>query len=359
MWKKESRRVAPSIRRLTVMTTALFTSLAAFAATANPASATHTVTNPGSASIAELQQQIIDKQHELEVVNEQYLQAEETLTIQSASADAANAMYAQAEAHLLQAQQSLGIISASAYKGPQLAGLSVLMTSTSPREVLDKLATLDLIAADSNDQIAEYAQAQAATAQTKQAADSAKAAAEKTTADIAAKKTQLESEVPNLEAQLGSLTADQRAAVLTASGGQAVEPAPQSAAPLVAAAAPSPVVSSGSSAAQAAVQAALSRLGSPYSWGATGPNTFDCSGLLLWSYGQAGVGLPRTSSSQKSVGPKVSLSQLLPGDLLWEPGHIAMYIGNGQIVHAPTTGDVVKVVSVGTFKWSSANRPTG
>ena len=351
--------MASSIKRLVAITAALLMSLAAFAATANTASATHAVNDSAVASVAELQQQIIDKQHELEVVNEQYLQAEETLTAQSASADAAAATNAQAATDLMQAQQSLSVLSASAYKGPQLAGLSVFMTSASPREVLDKLATLDLLAAGNNDQLTEYAQTQTAAAQAKQASDGALAAAQKTTDDIAAKKTLLESEVPKLETQLGSLSAEQRASVLATSGGQAVAPAPPTTAPAAAAAAPSQGSGGGSSAAQVAVQAALSRLGSPYSWGATGPNTFDCSGLLLWSYGQAGIGLPRTSSSQKGVGPNVPLDQLLPGDLLWEPGHIAMYIGNGQIVHAPTTGDVVKVVSVGTFKWSSANRPTG
>ena len=101
---------------------------------------------------------------------------------------------------------------------------------------------------------------------------------------------------------------------------------------------------------------ALSKLGSPYVWGAEGPSTFDCSGLLQWAYLQAGLVLPRgwraTSASPRTPVP---VDQMQPGDLLVyaydtsDAGtihHIAMYIGDGQMVHAPRTGDVVRVVPV-------------
>lgn len=105
----------------------------------------------------------------------------------------------------------------------------------------------------------------------------------------------------------------------------------------------------------AAVNAALSKLGSPYVWGAEGPDTFDCSGLILWSYAQAGLSLPRLASDQYFASRPIDVSQLAPGDVLvyaYDPGdestihHITMYIGNGQMVHAPHTGDVVRVVPV-------------
>jgi len=104
-----------------------------------------------------------------------------------------------------------------------------------------------------------------------------------------------------------------------------------------------------------AVAAALSKLGSPYVWGAEGPDTFDCSGLVQWAYAQAGLSLPRLASDQYFASRPVDVSQMLPGDVLvyaYEPGvestihHITMYIGNGQMVHAPHTGDVVRVVPV-------------
>ncbi|MDH5278695.1 MAG: C40 family peptidase [Actinomycetota bacterium] len=105
----------------------------------------------------------------------------------------------------------------------------------------------------------------------------------------------------------------------------------------------------------AAVAAALSVLGSPYVWGDEGPDTFDCSGLVQWSYQRAGLVLPRLASEQYFASTPVPVSDLRPGDLLVYAydtddrstiHHITMYIGNGQMVHAPHTGDVVRVVPV-------------
>jgi cell wall-associated NlpC family hydrolase len=106
-----------------------------------------------------------------------------------------------------------------------------------------------------------------------------------------------------------------------------------------------------------AVAAALGVLGSPYVWGDEGPTTFDCSGLVQWSYLQAGLVLPRLASDQYRASTPVPYNQLQPGDLIVYAydvsdestiHHITMYIGNGQMVHAPHTGDVVKVVPVYT-----------
>lgn len=102
--------------------------------------------------------------------------------------------------------------------------------------------------------------------------------------------------------------------------------------------------------AQVAVDAALSKLGSPYLWGATGPNRFDCSGLMVWAWAQAGVSLPRTSHSQFTNLRSISRSELQPGDLVFAGSprvhHVGMYIGNGQIVHSPRSGYTVAVRSM-------------
>jgi cell wall-associated NlpC family hydrolase len=97
------------------------------------------------------------------------------------------------------------------------------------------------------------------------------------------------------------------------------------------------------------VKAAKSKLGTPYKWGATGPNAFDCSGFTQWVYRQNGKYIPRTSSEQKNSGTVVSLSQLKVGDLVWRPGHIGIYVGNGQVIHSPHTGAVVSYTSVSGF----------
>jgi cell wall-associated NlpC family hydrolase len=90
----------------------------------------------------------------------------------------------------------------------------------------------------------------------------------------------------------------------------------------------------------------MSQQGKPYVWGAAGPDSYDCSGLTMWAWAQAGVSLPHQSAEQQALGTPVSQGQLQPGDLVFfgSPAyHVGMYIGNGMMVHAPTTGDVVKV----------------
>lgn len=111
--------------------------------------------------------------------------------------------------------------------------------------------------------------------------------------------------------------------------------------------APPPSVSNPSSVAAGAVAAAESRIGDPYVWGAVGPNSFDCSGLVMWAYAQVGVSLPHYSGSQYAVTAPIPMAELQPGDLVFfaNPGeHVAMYIGNGEIIQAPYTGADVQVV---------------
>lgn len=111
-----------------------------------------------------------------------------------------------------------------------------------------------------------------------------------------------------------------------------------------------------------AVDAALSRLGSPYRWGATGPGQFDCSGLIVWAYRQAGVSLPRTSRAQFAALTPITRSELRPGDLVFAGSpvhHVGMYIGNGQIVHSPHSGAVVSIRSMERRDLAGFRRVTG
>jgi cell wall-associated NlpC family hydrolase len=120
-------------------------------------------------------------------------------------------------------------------------------------------------------------------------------------------------------------------------------------------AAPSPADGAGTTTTQltAALRAAESRKGLPYVWGAAGPTSFDCSGLVQWSFAQAGVSMPRVAADQARTGPAVPVSQLEPGDLLFyhtdptDPGyisHVAIYLGNGWMIQAPQPGQSVQVV---------------
>jgi cell wall-associated NlpC family hydrolase len=140
--------------------------------------------------------------------------------------------------------------------------------------------------------------------------------------------------------------------VLLVGAGVALSPLPASAhvpGPLPPPSVPAGPIVAPTAAAQVAVDTALAQLGDPYVWGAAGPDAFDCSGLTQYVYGAAGVSLPHSSSMQSAVGTPVSYYDLQPGDLVffYSPvGHVGIYIGNGQMIHSPHTGDVVKIVDL-------------
>ena len=118
--------------------------------------------------------------------------------------------------------------------------------------------------------------------------------------------------------------------------------------------------------AAAAVRAALGQVGKPYRWGATGPASFDCSGLTRFAYTHAGLTLPRTSRQQWTAGRHVQVEGLRPGDLVFwahdpaDPStihHVGMYVGQGLMVHAPHTGALVRVDALRPSGYAGATRP--
>lgn len=105
-----------------------------------------------------------------------------------------------------------------------------------------------------------------------------------------------------------------------------------------------PAKPAASSTGQKVVDAVYSKIGAPYAWGATGPSSFDCSGLTSWAYAQAGKQIPRTSQAQASGGTPVAISDLQPGDIVAYYGgasHVGIYVGNGKIVDALNSGTPV------------------
>jgi peptidoglycan DL-endopeptidase CwlO len=112
--------------------------------------------------------------------------------------------------------------------------------------------------------------------------------------------------------------------------------------------------------AEVAVEAALAQVGDPYQWGAAGPDSFDCSGLTMYAWTQAGVSLPHNSGAQFAATTRIPQSEWQPGDLLFFGSpihHVGMYIGSGQMVAAPYTGSSVGVFSVNRSDYVGAGRP--
>ncbi|WP_218952175.1 C40 family peptidase [Amycolatopsis anabasis] len=278
-----------------------------------------------------------------EKLNEEYLTAKENLTAKQGEYDKATQDLEAAKQAGVKASGDEQVFrvdvdrlaGASFTSGAQLGKLSALLSGTSAQDFLERSSALDLLAAKKNEALSKLtgavqqftaAQQQATDAQAR--AQAAKEAAAKLVTDIEARKKALEDQIKQLDAADRQLSAADRAAQRDPGGevpGSVKAPGP---------------------AAQAAVNAALSRIGKPYRLSATGPNEFDCSGLTSWSYRQAGIGIPRTASQQQGFGASISRDQLQPGDLVFygSPAyHVGMYIGAGKMVHAPQPGEVVKV----------------
>lgn len=330
--------------------------------------------------------------------------AEAAATAADEAADAASDASVTAAQDAAEYQVAMDAFASASFQGGSPSSVSALMTADSTEDLLDRVAVLDQVAADSKQTMdlalvaqeaaaaadADAAAAASAAVQAAADAEAAKVAADQAAADAAAaqqsaeaKKSEMDAAVAEYETLYNELSEQERAAAAAeaerqraesaallaaataaapaaaagapvaeapAAGGGAAAPAAD--APVAAAAAaPAPVVSGGSSAGQAAVAAALGKVGSAYVFGASGPSSFDCSGLTSWAWKQAGVSIPRTSRGQAGL-QSVPLDQLQPGDLVtyYSPvSHVGMYIGNGQIVHAstPRTGVTITTVAKG------------
>ncbi|WP_304548897.1 C40 family peptidase [Blastococcus sp. TF02A-26] len=323
---------------------------AALALTALPGTA---AAEPGTATTPQQAAQLVAAaSHELEVLSEQINEAREVLAQQQQAAAAAHAEVEQTRVELDALDGQIRQVARSAYTGTDdsLATLEMLMTSDSAEDFVSSLSMLDQIAGHTTGVLDDVSAAAQEAEQAQAEADAAQAAAQQTLDDLSAQEDQLESDIAEYQRQYAELTAAQQQQVQQAEAthsGETVAPA----------AVARPVAASGS--AQAAVDTALAQVGDRYVWGAGGPDAFDCSGLTQYAYAAAGVSLPHSSRMQSQMGTAVSRAELQPGDLLffYSPvSHVAMYIGNGQMVHASTSSQPVKVVGMDSMGGITAMR---
>ena len=316
-----------------------------------------TSSSSSSETSATVQQQIAEKQAELASVNEEYLDAKLELDKQNAAKAEADAQLAAAQTDLATHKQAVADLGAEQFKSGMLPASAMLLSGESPSDFIDKANSKVQVDSFNDQKIQSLADAEAATEQSKQQADAAQTAAAQAIDTIAEKKTYIEAELPKLEEKLASLTEQERQALEASQGGntEAAQEAaanPQAAQATEESAAPAAV--SGNAA--TVVNWAMSQRGKPYVWGGAGPNGYDCSGLTMMAYKQIGISLPHSSGAQKGFGSSVSLSALQPGDLVFAPGHVAIYIGNGTVVHAPTFGSPVRTMPMEYMSFSSAKR---
>jgi cell wall-associated NlpC family hydrolase len=300
------------------------------------------------ATSAEAARLVAARGHELEVITERFNEARVGLAAQQEAAKAAVATMEQATAQLAAAQQQVRGLARTAYTGEGLGPVQALLTSDSADAFVDRVATLQLVAGHQAGILQSAAAANVAAAQAQAAAQRAADEAQGTYDRVAAQQAALQAEVDGYRAAFTALSAQEQRAVVSSSheGERASrsedreDDADREEAPTGA-----PVVADGD-AAQTAIDTAMAQRGKPYVWAAGGPNSYDCSGLTAYAFRAAGISLPHSSAAQSRMGQAVSRDQLQPGDLVffYSPvSHVGIYIGNGQMVHAPTSGDVVKV----------------
>jgi peptidoglycan DL-endopeptidase CwlO len=264
-----------------------------------------------------------------------------------------------AKSRLATYQSDVDKFAAAMYMGGRTDGMNAIMTAESPQQLIGKLAVQRVISTAMLSQMATYraTREEAAKAEkesAKSAAD-AKTAAEQATAvraSLQSKQSRLQLQIGIVKSQYLALTPHERTE-LAAPGpppppvamAAAIAPAPEALPPGMSPGGPGAGPGSGQGA--IAVQAALTQIGAPYVWGGAAPGGFDCSGLVMWAFRQAGIALPHSSQAMAHGGQPVSLSDLQPGDVLTfysDASHAGLYIGDGMMVHSSTFGQPVRVV---------------
>ncbi|MFC7675780.1 peptidoglycan hydrolase RipC [Mycolicibacterium sp. GCM10028919] len=275
-----------------------------------------------------------------------------------------------AKAELATFQGAVNKVAAAQYMGGRTDGLDAMLTAASPQQLIDQLAVQRVMATEMSTQMqsfqkvnAEAARSEAASAKSAAEAKTAAEQAAAVRAELQSKQSKLQVQIAVVKSQYTALTPAQREALAAIPPAPAPAPAPGAVPPgdggpqILAAAPVGPmgppeaavVPPAPAAEGQMAVQAALTRIGSPYSWGGSGPNAFDCSGLVMWAFGQAGKNLPHSSQALARGGQAVSTDQMQPGDLVTyysDASHVGIYIGDGMMVHASTYGSPVAVAPV-------------
>lgn len=246
---------------------------------------------------------------------------------------------AREQAGLNNLQDQLGTLASAQYRSGGIDPTVQLMLSSNPEDYLDKASALDQLSSQQEQALKEITAKKRSLDQQKAEAATKLAQLDATRTALAANKKKIQAKLAEAQRLLNSLTAAQKAAM-------EAQEARANSVDINVNLGNSPAASQR---AAAALAAAKTRIGDPYVYGASGPSSFDCSGLTSWAYAQAGISIPRTSEAQAQAGVHLSMSQLKPGDLVLFYGdlhHVGLYAGNGMVLHAPHTGADVRFESM-------------
>ncbi len=243
-------------------------------------------------------------------------------------------------------QQQADTLAATAYRSGNVAGLNTVLAARNPQQFIDNIAMLRQLSSDQRTQLRALGLAHEALDEQIRGVAHEEARQRSTESTLRAKKAAIQADLGRWLRLADAADAPARAS-RSAGGRRATAAFPMRAVP-------------GSGRGAVALRFAMSQMGKPYSWGASGPGAYDCSGLTMASWRAAGVSLPHSSRMQYAVTAHVSRSQMRPGDLVffYSPiSHVAIFVGGDTVVGAPTAGDVVRYQSISQMGYTGSSRP--
>ncbi|WP_326842522.1 NlpC/P60 family protein [Streptomyces sp. NBC_01558] len=369
--------------RTPVLATAALTSVALLSQTANAAPSAEP-----KPSVEEVEKKVNDLYHQAETATEKYNATRERTTKQRKRVDTLLDDVAERTEKLNSAREELGSFAAAQYRtGASTPGTATLLLADDPQDYFDQTQLMSRLTTRQKAAVDDYVTEQAAT--TRKRTEASESLQSLTTSQNALKtsKATVQRKLSAARDLLSKLTAEERARLAAIekkkreqAAAKAAELARQQAAAEKAAkekateqgsSSGGTTGSSGSTAtdpsyatkAGKALAFARTQIGKPYVWGATGPDSYDCSGLTQAAWKAAGVSLPRVTYDQVNAGTTVSLTDAKPGDLVFfydDISHVGLYIGNGMMIHAPKPGAYVREESIyydGTSAIHSVVRP--
>ncbi|MFJ3658739.1 NlpC/P60 family protein [Streptomyces nigra] len=266
--------------------------------------------------------------------------------------DSAQDRLARKQQEFNELREKLGPLAAEQYRSGAIDPSVQLFLSSDPDDYLDRAEVLGRTSARQADALRAMQGKQRELAQERADATERLKALAATRTKAKEKKDAVQAKLIKARQLLNSLTAAQRASM------EAAQERDDAAAGVSDSAATYNGPASGR--AKTALDFAYAQLGKPYEWGSTGPNSYDCSGLVGAAWRSAGVSLPRTVKEMYDAGRKVSKSDLQPGDIIYwynDTQHNGMYVGNGKAIHAPRTGKNIEIVPLDSMPFFAASRP--